>query len=116
MTTKLSNSTALNTITTVTNTDVERLMSYYNVDGKVRCNLNTGLNIEADDDAYETFHLTTSMFWPQISYLIYGTSSLYWLLELINPELSSGCFDKVEAPNHVLYLPDAETVVLTQQY
>lgn len=114
--TKLDNATALNGLSTIDIADIEQLLTYHIVDDRLACNLNIGLAIEADDDAFETFHLATSMFWPQISMLIYGTTSLYWLLQRLNPELTTSPFNKVIAPNHIRYLPNAEAIVSMQQY
>lgn len=113
---KVENNAALQDTSPIESTDIESLLTYYTIDGQLKCNLNTGITITTNDLAFEMFHVTTSMFWPQISYLIYGTSSLYWLLQQINPEITSTCFDKVEAPAHIRYLPDALTIVANAQY
>jgi hypothetical protein len=116
MITKLNNRDLLEPMTTVESNDIELLLNYYSVDGEIKCNLNTGITIDAAEAAFETFHLTTSMFWPQISHLIYKTTSLYWLLQQLNPDLTTNCFDKVEAPAHIRYLPQAVSIMTTQQY
>lgn len=115
MTNKLSTTNILKTMPTVELGNLEQLLTYYNVNDTLKCNLNAGVVIQAPESAYEEFHLKTSMFWPQISYLIYGTSSLYWLLQQLNPSLTATCFGKVEAPNHVKYLPTALEVIAAQQ-
>lgn len=96
----------------------ENLLSYYADEdfNKIVGNLNTGINIIIDDPSLlEKFHVATDMFWPQISQLIYGTDSMYWFLMLLNPHLSKGKtpFEKIKAPNHVFYLPNALTIVRT---
>lgn len=94
----------------------ENLLSYYADDdfNKIVGNINTGINIIIDDPSLlERFHVTTDMFWPQASQLIYGTDSMYWFLQLLNPHLTKGKspFDKIKAPNHVYYLPGALLII-----
>ncbi len=94
----------------VTDGNFENLLSYYANDEmtKIYGNLNTGINIVVDDESLlETFHVKTDMFWPQISQLIYGTSSLYWFLMLLNPYATETPFEMIKAPNHIYYLPMA---------
>ena len=91
--------------------DIEQLLNYYTVDGEIKCNLNAGIVIDADANSFEVFHLTTPMFWPQVSELIYGTPTLYWLLQQINPDIIPNCFAKIQAPNHIKYLPNAQAVI-----
>ena len=91
--------------------NVETLLSYYFVNDQIVHNLNTGIEISADKKAFEKFHVATDMFWPQISYKIYGTTSLYWLLEMMNPKATTTMFGKVRAPAHIQYLPNAIDII-----
>jgi hypothetical protein len=98
----------------VKNGDFENLLSYYpNEDfTKITGNLNTGINLIIDDPSLlEPFHVTTDMFWPQISQKIYGTDSMYWFLQLLNPYATTDPFGKVKAPFHIMYLPTAFEIV-----
>lgn len=110
---KIDVATAINQNMIVSATDIEQLLNYYGLDDDIRCNLNTGIVIDIDPESYEIFHLTTSMFWPQISYLIYNTTSLYWLLEMLNTTLTTSCFGKIEAPAHIVYIPQAREIIST---
>ena len=95
--------------------DFEYLLSYYSDNDdmtKISGNLNTGINIIIDNPSLlEKYHLSTDMFWPQISQNIYGTDSMYWFLMLLNPDLLESPFGKIKAPQHVLYLPTALTII-----
>lgn len=105
---------ALDTVADIVDVDtagIEQLLQYYKIGNSAVCNLNSSIVIEAEPAAFEIFHLTTSMFWPQISYLIYETTGLAWLLQRLNHTLTTNCFAKVEAPNHIRYLPNADTVI-----
>lgn len=95
---------------TINRGDIENLLSYYEIDNKNYQNLNQAIILDYDEYSYEIFHLNTDMYWPQISYLIYNTTSLYWLLMQINPELVNG-FNKIKAPNHIKYLPNAIEII-----
>lgn len=94
----------------------ENLLSYYADEDftHITGNINTGINIIIDDPSLlDKFHVATDMFWPEASKLIYGTESMYWFLMLLNPHLTKGKtpFEKIKAPNHVFYLPDALPVI-----
>lgn len=97
----------------ITAGNFETLLSYYILDSdKVVGNLNTGINIIIDDESIlEKYHLTTDMFWPQISKKIYDTDALYWFLMLLNPNATTTPFGKVKAPGHILYLPTALNII-----
>lgn len=95
--------------------NAEMLLSYYlDNSGRLIHNLNTGIQVVADSRAYEKFHVTTDMYWPQISQKIYGTTSLYWLLSMLNPDKTKNMFGKVRAPSHVMYLPNAIDIINSQ--
>jgi hypothetical protein len=94
--------------------DFENLLSYYSNSDftKITGNLNTGINIIIDDPSLlRAFHVTTDMFWPQISQKIYGTDSLYWFLMMLNPYATQSPFGKVKAPFHIMFLPSALQII-----
>lgn len=98
----------------VASCNFEALLSYFMDDGsqKISGNINTGINIEIDNPSLlKQFHVSTDMYWPQISQKIYGTDSLYWFLQLLNPYATKSPYDKVKAPFHIFYLPSAERII-----
>ena len=100
----------------VQNGNFENLLSYYlEPNEKLIGNLNTGITIDIEDESiFEQFHVATDMFWPQVSLLIYGTDTLYWFLMLLNQDIIKSPFDKIKAPTHIRYLPNALEIINRQ--
>lgn len=67
-------------------------------------NLNMGLYINIDPKTMEEFVLTHDMHWPLISYKIYGTTRLAWLLQKVNKITTKDIFKIREAGEKIKYL------------
>lgn len=70
--------------TTTKITDFENFFKVSEHDGLYRYNLNNNLYLEISDDELMTYELKMSAHWPLISYKLYGTTRLAWLLMKIN--------------------------------
>lgn len=86
-------------------TDFENILNIYkDKSGKYFYNLNNGLYINIDDKYLQTFVCTTDMHWPLISYHIYNTTRLAWLLLKLNKVDAKHVFDIKEAGSTIKYL------------
>jgi hypothetical protein len=77
--------------------------------GYYKYNLNEGLYINVDKSQCEEYILKTDAFWPLISYKIYETPKLAWLLMKLNDVSGEDIFKKKTPGSTIYYLPK-ETV------
>ena len=68
-------------------------------------NLNTTLYISTSASSLPTHTCTTNCFWPLISYKIYGTTRLAWLLMKLNGVTADDVFDMKVPGDKVYYIP-----------
>jgi hypothetical protein len=95
---------------TIDITDLENFFEIYEDSQKnYRYNLNETIYINIDKSDCEEYRLTTEAFWPLISYKIYQTTRLAWLLMKINNVEGNQIFDKKKPGDIIYYLPK-ETV------
>ena len=70
-----------------------------------RFNLNNTLYLVCDDSELSLFECTCNCHWPLISYKIYGTTRLAWLLMKVNGVKAQDVF-KMKFPGDIIkYLP-----------
>ena len=87
-------------------TDLENFFTIF-VDkkNKYMYNLNNSLYINVNPAQLSTFVITHDMHWPLISYHIYKTTRLAWLLYKLNNVSTKDIFKVKEAGSSILYLP-----------
>lgn len=73
-------------------------------DGKYFYNLNETVYLDVDSDRLSEFVCDSRMHWPLISYRIYGTTRLAWLLTKLNRVEARDMFSAKEPGETVLYL------------
>lgn len=86
-------------------TDFENFFNIYNVKENAQFNLNSTLYLNIQDNLLEKYILTHNMHWPLISYKIYGTTRLVWLLLKINNIQTKDIFKIRMAAETIKYLP-----------
>lgn len=86
-------------------TDFDNFFSIYDIDGNIQYNLNETLYINVDESILKDFTLTTNMHWPLISYKIYGTTRLAWLLMKLNKVDAINVFKIRDAAETIKYIP-----------
>ena len=69
------------------------------------CNLNKSLYVAVDIDALPDFTCDYEMHWTLISYKIYGTTRLAWLLWKLNGVNAKDIFKAKQPKDKVKYLP-----------
>lgn len=86
--------------------DLENMFDV-NVDakGKRVFNLNKTLYVVVDTEKLPEFICSSEMHWPLISYKIYGTTRLAWLLWKLNDVKASDVFKAKQPKDVVKYLP-----------
>ncbi len=84
--------------------DLENMLTV-NVDkrGNYVFNLNEGIYVSISRDNLSYFTLTHPMHWPVISYVIYDTTRLAWLLMLVNNVKLDDAFDAIQPGESILY-------------
>jgi hypothetical protein len=94
-------------------TRYERIFKVYNVEDSPKkfffYNINKGIKIDVDniDETYTTtLVINGNIPWTTLSYNIYGTIYLWWLIKLINPDtnifhVESGSTIKIIKPEYV---------------
>ena len=87
-------------------TDLENMLSLF-VDKRNRLmfNLNETMYIDADDDALMTYVCKHPLHWTTLSYNIYGTTRLAWLLCKVNNVKCKDIFKPKMPGDEVKYLP-----------
>lgn len=86
--------------------DFENILNVGLIDNKYYIyNLNSTLYIKADsNNGIQTYVLRTAAHWPLISYLIYGTTRLWWLLCKLNDENINNIFNAKEIGTEIKYI------------
>ena len=79
--------------------------------GNYSFNLNSTIYLSFSDDVYGHYTTKTDLFWTTISYNIYGTTRLAWLLMKLNDVKPESMFDVVKAATDVKYI-DGEALSL----
>lgn len=95
-------------------TDFENTFNVYsNADGQLVYNLNSTTLFMVDPSDMQQYICDHDMFWPLISYKIYGTARLWWLLMKLNCVDAKNAFDMKYAGDVVFYIPkeQANTII-----
>ena len=89
-------------------TDLENMFDVYvRQDGGYAYNLNETVYVDVPDSQLLDYVCQTRMHWPLISYRIYGTTRLAWLLMKVNRVQPDDMFRAKEPSETVKYLdPD----------
>lgn len=82
---------------------------YKDNNGYYKYNLNENLYINVDTENCEQYILKTRAYWPLISYKIYNTTKLAWLLMKINDVKGENIFE-CKNPGDIIYYLPRETV------
>ena len=86
--------------------DFENILNINYVDNKYYLyDLNSTLYISGNTEEIENFVLKTDAHWPLISYLIYGTTRLWWLLCKLNNANINDIFEVKEVGTIIKFLP-----------
>lgn len=75
-------------------------------------NLNSTMYI--DGDSLPTYELSHNLFWTQISYNIYKTTRLWWILMKVNNIQIDNAFDIIEAGSSIKYIPIEQIQQITE--
>ena len=85
-------------------TDLEHMFNIYEDEhNDYRYNLNTTLYVDAL--SHDTYTLNHDLQWPTVSYKLYGTTRLAWLLMKLNDVKAADVFQYVKAGQTIKYLP-----------
>lgn len=86
-------------------TDFDNFFNVYedNKLGRLAFNLNATMYFNVNADALPSIQLQHAAFWPQISYMLYNTPRLAWLLMKLNNVNADKMFDKVATGTKVKY-------------
>ena len=79
--------------------------------GNYSYNLNSTIYLSFSDETVKNYMTKMDMFWTTISYNIYGTTRLAWLLMKLNGVGPKNMFDIVKAATAVKYI-DGEELTL----
>lgn len=91
-------------------TDLENMFEIYQKqNGEYHYNLNETLYVDVPDEQLLDYTCDSRMHWPLISYKIYGTTRLAWLLTKLNKVQPEDMFRPKEPSETVKYL-DPECV------
>ena len=87
-------------------TDFEHFFEVY-IDryGNYSYNFNQNLYFKFDKSLLPTYQCKSQMFWPLISYEVYGTTRLAWLLMKLNDVQAEQMFDPKHPGDKVAYIP-----------
>jgi hypothetical protein len=87
-------------------TDLETMFSVYlDKRGNYALNLNEGLYLSFNQSNLPHVKLDHDLFWTTISYKIYGTTRLAWLLMKLNNVQASQIFDIQRTGTDIYYIP-----------
>jgi len=92
--------------TTLKITDFENFFDVYESDNVYRYNLNNSIFLNIDDSVILTYELKTPAHWSLISYKLYGTPRLAWLLMKINNVSLSETFEKLQPGTKIKYVSE----------
>ena len=86
--------------------DLDKMFSLFiDSEGRWQYNLNsTFYLIDIPDSVCNWYICPTDMHWPSISYKVYGSTRLAWLLMKLNNVKDQNVFDQVQAGTRVRYL------------
>lgn len=85
-------------------TDFENFFDVYEIDDKYRYNLNKNLYLNIGSSNLLEYELHTSAHWSLISYKLYGTTRLAWLLMKINNVTLAGTYVKMQPGTKIKYI------------
>lgn len=86
-------------------TDFENTLNVYQDDrANWHYNLNMTAKVQVDSSLLKTYKCTCDCHWPIISYNIYGTTRLAWLLMQLNDINISNVFHPILAGDEVKYI------------
>lgn len=87
-------------------TDFENFFDVVNVDGMYKYNLNNTMYLDIAEDQLKTYELKTPAHWPLISYTLYETTRLAWLLMKINKVGLKDSLRQYQPGEKIKYLSD----------
>ena len=94
-------------------TDLENFFNVYlDKRGNYVYNLNTSIYFDIEDNALEEYVLNHDMHWTLISYKLYQTPRLAWLLMKLNNISAADVFKKRLASEKVKYIPKKQLETL----
>ena len=95
--------------------DLENMLTVHaDKRGNYVFNLNQGIYVSISRDHLSYFTLTHPMHWPVISYIIYDTTRLAWLLMLVNNVKIDRAFDIIQPGESILYpIKDAVSQIVS---
>jgi hypothetical protein len=97
-------------------TDLETMFSVYlDKRGNYALNLNEGLYLSFQKSKLPHMKLDHDLFWTTISYKIYGTTRLAWLLMKINDVKADQIFDIQRTGTDIYYIPKENMNRLLQE-
>lgn len=86
-------------------TDFENSLNIYqDKDKNYFYNLNSSLYINVTDELLLTYTCDYDMQWPLLSYKIYGTTRLTWLLQKLNKVKSKDIFKMLNVGDKIKYI------------
>ena len=97
-------------------TDLENIFNVYqDKNNNYFYNLNSTVYINANNDTLRTYICNYEMHWPLISYKLYGTTRLAWLLLKINNVQPKDIFKTKKPGDSIKYLTNESVNNLIQQ-
>lgn len=85
-------------------TDLDNFFSIYEYNGNYNYNLNSTIYLNINESLLKKYVLTCDMYWPLISYKIYETTRLAWLLMKLNNVEAKDVFKKIKATTTIKYI------------
>lgn len=85
-------------------TDLDNWLDIHDKDGKLCYNLNQTVYVNIPESSKLEYACTTDCYWPLISYKLYGTTRLAWLLMKLNEVKPSQMFDIKHAGDKIIYV------------
>lgn len=111
---KLNNITFDNKTDWLKITDFENFFNLYeDHKNNIVYNLNSTLYMNIPKEYIQIYKCVGIMTWPLISYTIYKTTRLTWLLMKINNVKADAIFEHKQAGEDILYIPkdDVQTII-----
>lgn len=97
-------------------TDLEHFFDVYlDKYGNYSYNLNKGLYFKFDSERLPKYECKHQMFWPLISYKIYGTTRLAWLLMKINDVQDDELFLPKQPGDTVRYISQEQIQYVVEE-
>ena len=86
-------------------TDLENAFRIYtDKNDMYKYNLNATWYFDIPDEYFKTFICSTNMYWPLVSYKLYGTTRLSWFLMKINSVKAEAVYNVLTAGTKVKYI------------